>query len=66
MTVVSEDSVTVIDVLVLRVNRHSHVCMCYRNALVTVRWNKGRVEKNPTQYWTLSGVSRIYKHCIKL
>ena len=26
----------------------------------TVRWNKGRVEKNTTQYWTLFGVSRIY------
>ena len=32
----------------------------------TVPWNKGRVEKNPTQYWTLFGVSKIYKHCIKL
>ena len=31
----------------------------------TVPWNKGRVEKNPTPPWTLSGISKIYKHCIK-
>ena len=31
----------------------------------TVPWNKRWVEKNATLYWTLSGVSRMYKHCIK-
>ena len=31
----------------------------------TVPWNKRRVEKKPTPYWRLFGVSRIYKHHIK-
>ena len=31
----------------------------------TVPLNKLMVEKNPTPYWTLFVVSRIYKHCIK-
>ena len=43
-----------------------HFDIHYCIVLYTVRWNEGRVEKNPTQYWTLSGISRIYKHCIKL
>ena len=33
-------------------NSTSSVCFS-----MTVRWNKGRVEKNPMQYWTLSGIS---------
>ena len=35
-------------------------------SLATVPWNKRKVGKKPTPYWTLSGVSRICKHCIKL
>ena len=38
---------------------------CAGTQEITVPWNKRRVEKNATLYWTLSGVSRIYKHCIK-
>ena len=30
-----------------------------------VLWSKGRVEKNTTQYWTLSDISRTYKQCNK-
>ena len=49
--------------------RHKMRLVCifltFENNTGTVPWNKRKVEKNPTPYWTLSGVSKISKHCIK-